>query len=148
MGDSPAPLPECEPLFEAAEEIGFHRCVPCRFPRCRPHGAPRNRGQYVAGRWSAYRRCHLRDFQAGSNLFHASMLEHVGHGRGARRARSRLTGAETEVLTWSAAGKSYWEIATILGYPSARAFFMTNARRKLNVRVQHASRSARCFDML
>jgi LuxR family transcriptional regulator, quorum-sensing system regulator SinR len=44
----------------------------------------------------------------------------------------RLTPREREVLKWTAAGKSYWEIATILGISERTVrHFMTNAREKL-----------------
>ena len=45
-----------------------------------------------------------------------------------------ITPREREVLRWSAAGKSYWEIAVILGISERTVrFFMSNARQKLNV---------------
>lgn len=88
--------------------------------------------------WPAYSRCHLRDFQHLANLFHAGEIEDD-----VRRSamidissdiRAALTNRETEVLGWAAAGKSYWEIARILGISERTVrFFMTNARRKLNV---------------
>jgi LuxR family quorum-sensing system transcriptional regulator SinR len=84
--------------------------------------------------WSEYRRCHLRDFQLAANLFHASMLEKAAMVDAMDERDTRLTSRETEVLTWSAAGKSYWEIATILGISERTVrFFMSNTRRKLNV---------------
>ncbi|WP_280113369.1 helix-turn-helix domain-containing protein [Rhizobium sp. PDO1-076] len=51
-----------------------------------------------------------------------------------RRGQDRLTPREIETLSWVAAGKSYWEIAVILGITERTVrFFMSNARRKLNV---------------
>ncbi len=84
--------------------------------------------------WTAYRRCHLRDFQLLACLFHASLLEGDERRRDPAPEPIALTNRETEVLGWAAAGKSYWEIATILGITERTVrFFMTNARRKLNV---------------
>ncbi|HXV30980.1 MAG TPA: LuxR C-terminal-related transcriptional regulator, partial [Sinorhizobium sp.] len=129
-------FPECEPLFQAAEEIGLStEGVALPLP------SPAGRMALLAicanmspAEWSAYRRRHLRDFQLAANLFHASMLEHAAMAGAIDERDMRLTCRETEVLTWSAAGKSYWEIATILGISERTVrFFMTNARRKLNV---------------
>lgn len=45
-----------------------------------------------------------------------------------------LTARESEVLTWTAAGKSYWEISMILGISERTVrFFMTNTRSKMGV---------------
>ncbi len=91
-----------------------------------------------AADWPAYSRCHLRDFQHLANLFHAGEVEKDLH-RGAiidigGDMRTTLTSREAEVLGWAAAGKSYWEIARILGISERTVrFFMTNTRRKLNV---------------
>lgn len=91
-----------------------------------------------AADWPSYSRCHLRDFQHLANLFHAGEIENdmrdsalidISIGMSAQ-----LTNRETEVLGWAAAGKSYWEIAQILGISERTVrFFMTNTRRKLNV---------------
>ncbi|WEZ83304.1 LuxR C-terminal-related transcriptional regulator [Rhizobium sp. 32-5/1] len=87
-----------------------------------------------AAEWTAYRRLHLRDFQLLANLFHASLLESDERRLDPLPDAIALTNRETEVLGWAAAGKSYWEIATILGITERTVrFFMTNARRKLNV---------------
>ncbi len=129
-------FPECEPLFEAAEEIGLSTegvalPLPCPAGRVALLAIGSN---LSPAEWSVYRRRHLRDFQLAANLFHASMLEHSAMAGAMDERDTRLTLRETEVLTWSAAGKSYWEIATILGISERTVrFFMTNARRKLNV---------------
>ncbi|MDK1373110.1 MULTISPECIES: LuxR C-terminal-related transcriptional regulator [unclassified Sinorhizobium] len=129
-------FPECEPLFHAAEEIGLSTegvALPLPSPAGRMALLAINANMSPV-EWSIYRRCHLRDFQLAANLFHASMLEHAATAGAIDERDMRLTGRETEVLTWSAAGKSYWEIATILGISERTVrFFMTNARRKLNV---------------
>lgn len=84
--------------------------------------------------WPSYRRCHLGDFQLLANLFHASMLESDEQRDVDHKSPMSLTHRETEVLSWAAAGKSYWEIGCILGITERTVrFFMTNARRKLNV---------------
>lgn len=129
-------FPECEPLFKTAEEIGLSSegvALPLPSPAGRMALLAINVNMSQA-EWSIYRRNHLRDFQLAANLFHAGMLENAAMTNGAAARDMRLTGRETEVLTWSAAGKSYWEIATILGISERTVrFFMTNARRKLNV---------------
>ncbi|MCA1493554.1 helix-turn-helix transcriptional regulator [Sinorhizobium alkalisoli] len=129
-------FPECEPLFEAAEEIGLSTegvALPLPSPASRMALLAISSNLSPA-EWSDYRRRHLRDFQLAANLFHASMLEHSAMPGAMDERDMRLTLRETEVLTWSAAGKSYWEIATILGISERTVrFFMTNARRKLNV---------------
>ncbi len=69
-----------------------------------------------------------------ANLFHASLLENENRVGLSNQDAGSLTNRETEVLGWAAAGKSYWEIGTILGISERTVrFFMTNARRKLNV---------------
>lgn len=129
-------FPECEPLFKTAEEIGLSSegvALPLPSPAGRMALLAINVNMSAA-EWSIYRRNHLRDFQLAANLFHAGMLENAAMTGGLNARDTRLTGRETEVLTWSAAGKSYWEIATILGISERTVrFFMTNARRKLNV---------------
>jgi LuxR family quorum-sensing system transcriptional regulator SinR len=83
---------------------------------------------------SSYLRCYGRDIHALSALFHAGHAdpEHMSTDDG--NSIALLTPREREVLRWSAAGKSYWEIATILGISERTVrFFMGNARRKLDV---------------
>ncbi|WP_307230423.1 helix-turn-helix transcriptional regulator [Pararhizobium capsulatum] len=91
-----------------------------------------------AADWPLYCRSHLRDFQHLANLFHAGEIENDAHHSPIIELSgdlpAALTNRETEVLGWAAAGKSYWEIARILGISERTVrFFMTNARRKLNV---------------
>lgn len=82
--------------------------------------------------WHRFRRLHDRDLQALAIEFHALM-----QGGDAGRASDqtpRLTRRERQALYWAAAGKSYWEIAVILGITERTVrYFMANARRKLNV---------------
>ncbi|WP_018239916.1 autoinducer binding domain-containing protein [Ensifer sp. BR816] len=129
-------FPECEPLFRSAEDIGLSTqgvALPLPTPAGRMALLAIS-ANMSAVEWSEYRRHHLRDFQLAANLFHASMLEQATMVDAIDERDTRLTGRETEVLTWSAAGKSYWEIATILGISERTVrFFMSNARRKLNV---------------
>ena len=57
-----------------------------------------------------------------------------------------LTTREAEVLTWIAAGKSYWEVSTILGIAETTVHsHLVSVRRKLNVTntVQAVARAAR-----
>ncbi|ATN34665.1 hypothetical protein ACO34A_12730 [Rhizobium sp. ACO-34A] len=84
--------------------------------------------------WASYRRQndpYLHDLAA---RFHAALV----NGRMPRsmsgRRKSELTAREREALAWAAAGKSYWETSVILGISERTVrFFMSNARRKLNV---------------
>ena len=128
--------PESEPLFSSATQLG-HGLDGVTLPLATP---PRRlaflaiQADVPADEWPAYRRLHLRDFQLLANLFHAALLESDEECRPAEECAKALTHRETEVLGWAAAGKSYWEIATILGISERTVrFFMTNARRKLNV---------------
>ncbi|MGV8936749.1 MAG: helix-turn-helix transcriptional regulator [Allorhizobium sp.] len=78
-----------------------------------------------------FRRIYDRDIHALAAQFHACLLE-PEHGTRHPDA-PQLTPRELETLGWSAAGKSYWEIAVILGISERTVrFFMANTRRKLN----------------
>ncbi len=82
--------------------------------------------------WHRFRRLHDRDMQALAIEFHALMQG--GDAGGASDQTPRLTRRERQALYWAAAGKSYWEIAVILGITERTVrYFMANARRKLNV---------------
>ncbi|EHS51836.1 transcriptional regulator, LuxR family [Rhizobium sp. PDO1-076] len=84
--------------------------------------------------WRHLRRTHDRDIAALAISFHAKILAHRSSQMRTRRGQDRLTPREIETLSWVAAGKSYWEIAVILGITERTVrFFMSNARRKLNV---------------
>ncbi|OJF93422.1 helix-turn-helix transcriptional regulator [Pararhizobium antarcticum] len=136
LADSRKRYPASETLFQAALHFGL---TPEGI--ILPLSAPARRcarlviqADVAPAEWASYRRCHLRDFQLLANLFHASLLESDARRRDQHPASVILTNRETEVLGWAAAGKSYWEIATILGITERTVrFFMTNARRKLNV---------------
>ncbi|PPJ46301.1 transcriptional regulator [Rhizobium sp. KAs_5_22] len=84
--------------------------------------------------WHRFRRSHDRDLQALAIEFHASLLHGSEPGGGVNEAAPRLTRRERQALYWAAAGKSYWETAVILGITERTVrYFMSNARRKLNV---------------
>lgn len=84
--------------------------------------------------WHRFRRMHDRDLQALAVEFHASLLQGSGSGGVDSEAAPRLTRRERQALYWAAAGKSYWETAVILGITERTVrYFMSNARRKLNV---------------
>ncbi|HET7413806.1 MAG TPA: LuxR family transcriptional regulator [Pararhizobium sp.] len=84
--------------------------------------------------WPSWRRALLRDIQTLAALFHASIQEPSASARLQESMPPELTERESEVLKWSAAGKSYWEISMILGVSERTVrFFMTNARQKLDV---------------
>lgn len=128
--------PESEPLFSAAMRLGLGVdgvTLPLATPTRRLAFLAIH-ADVSAEEWPAYRRNHLRDFQLLANLFHASLLENDNRIELSQQGAKTLTHRETEVLGWTAAGKSYWEIGTILGISERTVrFFMTNARRKLNV---------------
>ncbi|SMC80848.1 LuxR C-terminal-related transcriptional regulator [Rhizobium sp. RU36D] len=82
--------------------------------------------------WRQFCRLYGRDIQALAAQFHAALLD--GRTSGGARETPGLTERERETLAWAAAGKSYWEIAAILGISERTVrFFMANARRKLDV---------------
>lgn len=84
--------------------------------------------------WHAFRRAYGADIQALATLFHALLAEQEGPGKADAASSAPLTPRELEALAWTAAGKSYWEIAVILGISERTVrFFMANARRKLDV---------------
>lgn len=86
-----------------------------------------------SGDWSRFRRHHDRDLQSLAIAFHATLLR-AGGDRVGHLDTPRLTRRERETLYWSAAGKSYWEIAVILGISERTVrYFMANARQKLDV---------------
>ena len=79
--------------------------------------------------WSRQRIEILRDVQVLATYLHAARQKHAQVFE-----PTELTARESEVLIWTAAGKSYWEISKILGISERTVrFFMTNARRKLGV---------------
>jgi len=79
--------------------------------------------------WAKQRIEILRDVQVLATYLHAARQKHAPVFEPAE-----LTARESEVLIWTAAGKSYWEISQILGISERTVrFFMTNARRKLGV---------------
>jgi LuxR family transcriptional regulator, quorum-sensing system regulator SinR len=79
-------------------------------------------------------RSYGRDIQTLATLFHASMIESERPPSISKDELRRITPREREVLRWAAAGKSYWEIAIILGITERTVrFFMSNARQKLDV---------------
>jgi LuxR family quorum-sensing system transcriptional regulator SinR len=128
--------PDSEPLFSAATQLGLGLegvTLPLA-THTRRLAFLAIQSDIPADEWPAYRRCHLRDFQLLANLFHASLLESDSRIELTEQCAKALTHRETEVLGWAAAGKSYWEIGTILGISERTVrFFMTNTRRKLNV---------------
>lgn len=84
--------------------------------------------------WISSRRRLLRDVQSLASLFHAALQRPRTAEATRNKTTPDLTEREFEVLKWSAAGKSYWEMAVILGVSERTIrFFMTNARQKLDV---------------
>ena len=126
--------PGSEVVFDAARSCGIpqHGLTFPQLTRGRSQAVFSISASLDEREWPAYRRAVLRDIQSLAALFHALMQGPAGAGDEA--AKPELTGREAEVLRWSAAGKSYWEISMILGVSERTVrFFMTNARHKLNV---------------
>ncbi len=64
---------------------------------------------------------------------HAKAVSLLGAGVGTRSTKRLLTDREREVLSWTAAGKSSWDISMILGVTERTVnWFIANATRKLN----------------
>lgn len=86
--------------------------------------------------WTTPRCQRLRDLTLAATLFHvrqtgAPPLQ--SPSAGAQSAPVRLTPREREVLSWVAAGKSYWEVGRILGISERTVrHFMANSRAKLD----------------
>lgn len=79
--------------------------------------------------WPQYRREHIGEIQILATYLHGARQEMAQDF-----PEADLTAREAEVLKWTAAGKSYWEISMILGISERTVrFFMTNARKKLGV---------------
>lgn len=124
--------PASDVVFSAAETFG----VPdtgMTFPQV-SHGRSSAMFSFMVdvphSEWAAYKRSNLRDLQSLAILFHAKVQPLASM----EAPLPQLTEREAEVLRWSAAGKSYWEISMILGVSERTIrFFMTNARQKLNV---------------
>lgn len=87
-----------------------------------------------AAEWARYRRQNDPYLHDLATRFHAHLVTGRTHSAMSGRRKSELTTRERETLTWAAAGKSYWETSVILGISERTVrFFMSNARRKLNV---------------
>lgn len=88
---------------------------------------------FATGDMPLFLRSFGRDIHTLAALFHAAVIDGE-HSSPRRPVISPLTPREREVLRWSAAGKSYWEISVILGISERTVrFFMSNARQKLDV---------------
>ncbi|QLF70718.1 autoinducer binding domain-containing protein [Peteryoungia desertarenae] len=84
--------------------------------------------------WQEFRRLYDRDLSSIAARFHGKMLRGFVTVERKHSPSERLTPREQETLVWVAAGKSYWETAKILGITERTVrFFMSNARKKLNV---------------
>lgn len=135
--DLRARFPRSEVVFAEAEKLGIP-CTGLTFPqvsRARSVAMLSVNTDVPNREWPARRKIYLRDVQVLAALFHASLQKsRYQPGDAADDDMPILTERESEVLKWSAAGKSYWEIAMILGVSERTVrFFMTNARQKLDV---------------
>ena len=86
--------------------------------------------------WSTPRCQLIRDLSLAAALFHARQTgaEPLRAATAdTQGAPARLTPREREVLSWVAAGKSYWEVGRILGISERTVrHFMANSRAKLD----------------
>lgn len=129
--------PASEVVFSTAEAFG----IPCQGLTLPQMSRGRSSAMFSIcadlgpQEWISYRRRLQRDIQSLAALFHAALQRRRAKEESARdNDGPGLTEREFEVLRWSAAGKSYWEIAVILGVSERTVrFFMTNARQKLDV---------------
>ncbi|MCO6178594.1 MULTISPECIES: LuxR C-terminal-related transcriptional regulator [Ciceribacter] len=131
----PETIPSAQLLLSVARELSLSTTGVC-YPLASREGHAALFAINVADArdWRQFRRHCDRDVHALAAKFHAAVLETADEGRHRESMRSILTGREKEALTWAAAGKSYWEIAVILGISERTVrYFMSNARRKLNV---------------
>jgi len=121
-------------LFQRAEALGLSPqgiSYPLLSPACRA-AALSISVPLPPAEAAAFLRFYGRDIHTLSALFHAAMIE--AERPAAAAPDIAITPREREVLRWSAAGKSYWEIAMILGITERTVrFFMSNARQKLDV---------------
>ncbi len=79
--------------------------------------------------WFKYRTEYIGELQILATYLHSARQELAQEDE-----TPELTARESEVLTWTAAGKSYWEISMILGISERTVrFFMTNTRNKMGV---------------
>lgn len=127
--------PAAAVLFQCAEALGMATqgiSFPLVSPTCRAAALSITLPLPV-DKATAYLRAYGRDIHTLSALFHAAMIE-AERRPAPTAAQAPITPREREVLCWSAAGKSYWEIAKILGIKERTVrFFMSNARQKLDV---------------
>lgn len=128
-------VPSAEALFSRAENLGLE-LDGASFPllsRANRRAALSISLALPNDDVSLFLRNYGRDIQALAMLFHAAMID-AERPPPARKRHAAITPREREVLLWSAAGKSYWEIAMILGITERTVrFFMSNARQKLDV---------------
>ncbi|WP_136656872.1 LuxR family transcriptional regulator [Nitratireductor sp. XY-223] len=123
--------PAAEKIFTAAAEFGISdtgMTIPlvCRGNQAAMFSINVDMGP---GEWARYRKEVIGELQVLATYLHSARQE-----RAQDSVVVDLTARESEVLTWTAAGKSYWEISMILGISERTVrFFMTNARQKLGV---------------
>ncbi len=100
----------------------------------------------AAGTWERYKRRHLPTLQILGVFFHDLVLRSEGFPQ----PRPALTSREAECLQWAACGKTFEDIADILGM-TARAvkFHLDLARHKLcALNVTHAVARALSLQMI
>ncbi len=89
--------------------------------------------------WQEFRRTHLKDMRIIADFFHQRVLNSLmGHQQQA--VANALTQREIECLHWSAQGKTYEDIGSILKVtPRTIRFFLESARHKLgSLNTTHA----------
>lgn len=140
--------PRVRQMFGEAREAGLGRCgltIPIRGR----HGEialfslTTNVSQ---GSWDAYKRRHLPSFQTIALYFHDLVLRSEGFPRHS----PPLSIKEIDCLSWASRGKSFEDIAAILGLASRTVrFHLDLARHKLNaLNVTHAVARAQAAGLI
>jgi DNA-binding CsgD family transcriptional regulator len=94
---------------------------------------------FKAKEWKEFRTLHLKDMRIIAEFFHQRVLNSLKNPASKGEDLS-LTQRELECLYWSAEGKTYEDIASILKItPRTVRFFLENARNKLgSLNTTHA----------
>lgn len=125
--------PDARLLAERAREVGAGgNALALPLPARGGHSALIGLASSLADReFHQFVRCYARDLQSLAAAFHALRARRAPRANG--QSRAGLSRRESEVIAWSAAGKSYWEIGCILGLSERTVrFYMANAREKLD----------------
>ncbi len=130
LDKSPPPVRR---LFDEAAEAGLGKqglTIPIRGPHG-DHAIFTVTSDVPDCDWRATKSAYVRDMQLIGNYIHARVVEL--HLAAPLTTRPGLSGRETEVLQWAAAGKTIDDTATILGLSSSAVrTYLDSARHKLD----------------